>query len=228
MIERLRRQDGFAVPIAIWMLMLGLLFGGVAMSQALLGLRGATTSLNTTRARAAADAAASMAIYRINTLGLNAASVTHLTSTSDWTQCPVQTTATYSSPAIVSTTTIGVGKSWCDPVTFELGGGAVGSFQLSSIINFNLELGYSQLPTLLSVGTIQDCLKRKIVASGTVGGITRRLYEETRSTASINVVGALGVNAISSVTLQTAKLSPGTLRECTPTGATASNPAGGC
>ena len=42
--SRLREQDGFAIPIAIWMLMLGLLFGTLAMSQALLGLRGANSS----------------------------------------------------------------------------------------------------------------------------------------------------------------------------------------
>ena len=43
-VRRLRAEDGFAVPIAIWMLMLGLLFGGLAMSQALLGLRQANAS----------------------------------------------------------------------------------------------------------------------------------------------------------------------------------------
>jgi hypothetical protein len=58
--------------------------------------------------------------------------------------------------------------------------------------------------------------------------VTRRVYEETRATASATVTGALGINLISSVTLQPAKLVPGTLRECPPSGATASNPAGGC
>jgi Tfp pilus assembly protein PilX len=103
---RLRREDGFAIPIAIWMLTLGLLFGGLAMSQALLGFQRSNESWNTTRAHAAAEAAARMAIYRVNTLGLNGGSVTHLTSTLDWTQCAVQTTA--SDPVAVAT--IGVGK----------------------------------------------------------------------------------------------------------------------
>lgn len=224
MTARLREQDGFAVPIAIWMLVLGLLFGGVAMAQALLGLHQANASWNAARARAAADAAARIAVYRVNTLGLDGASVTHLSSTADWTQCPVQ--ATMSDPVAVAT--IAVGKTWCDPVTIDLGGGATGTYQLSSIVNCNAELGYNPLPTVLSVGTIQDCLKRKIVATGTVGGVTSRLYEETRSTASVSVIGSLGSNLISNATLQPARLSPGTLRECTPTGATASNPAGGC
>jgi hypothetical protein len=227
MIARLRAQDGFAIPIAIWMLTLGLLFGGLAMTQALLGFQRSNESLNTTRAHAAAEAAARMAIYRVNTLGLNGASVTHLTSTLDWTQCAVQTTTSDSS-VIVGTATIGVGKSWCDPVSIDLGGGTTATFQLSSIVNCNVDLGWSPLPTLLSAGTIQDCLQRKIVAVGTSGGVTRRLYEETRATASANVVAALGINLISSVTLQPAKLVPGTLRECTPTGGTASNPASGC
>jgi hypothetical protein len=227
MSARLRAQDGFAIPIAIWMLTLGLLFGGLAMTQALLGFQRSNESLNTTRAHAAAEAAARMAVYRVNTLGLNGASVTHLTSTLDWTQCAVQTTASDSS-VIVGTATIGVGKSWCDPVSIDLGGGTTATFQLSSIVNCNAELGWNPLPTVLSAGTIQDCLKRKIVAIGTSGGVTRRLYEETRATASADVVAALGINLISSVTLQPAKLVPGTLRECTPSGGTASNPANGC
>jgi hypothetical protein len=221
---RLRREDGFAIPIAIWMLTLGLLFGGLAMSQALLGFQRSNESWNTTRAHAAAEAAARMAIYRVNTLGLNGGSVTHLTSTLDWTQCAVQTTA--SDPVAVAT--IGVGKSWCDPVQIDLGGGATATFQLSSIVNCNAEMGWNPLPTVLSIGTIQDCLKRKIVAIGTAGGVTRRIYEEARATASASVVGSLGINLISNVTLQPAKLSPGTLRECAPAGATASNPAAGC
>jgi hypothetical protein len=219
--RRLRAEDGFAIPIAIWMLVLGLLFGGVAMTQALLGFHQATASWNSTRAQAAAEAATRMAVYRINTLGLNAASVTHLTSTLDWTQCPVQATA--SDPVAVAT--ISVGKTWCDPVPIDLGGGATGTYQLSSVFNCNVEMGWNPLPALLSAGTIQDCLKRKIVATGTVGGVTQRLYEETRATASVNVALSL---LVSSVTLQTAKMTPGTLRECTPTGATASNPAAGC
>jgi hypothetical protein len=218
--RRLRGEDGFAVPIAIWMLLLGLLFGGLAMSQALLGFHQADTSLKSTRAHAAAEAATRMAVYRVNTLGLNGASVTHLTSTLDWSQCAVQATA--SDPVAVAT--IGIGKSWCDPVPIDLGGGATATFQLSSIVNCNADMGWNPLPTLLSLGTIQDCLKRQIVATGTVDGVTRRIYEETRATASASVIGAL----ISSVTLQPGMLIPGTLRECAPTGGTPSNPAGGC
>jgi hypothetical protein len=222
--RRLRSQDGFAIPIAIWMLTLGLLFGGLAMSQALLGFQRSNESWNSTRAHAAAEAAARMAIYRVNTLGLNGASVTHLTSVVDWTQCAVQ--AHQSDP--VGVATIGVGKAWCDPVTIDLGGGATGTFQLSSIVNCNLDMGWSALPSALSIGTIQDCLKRKIVATGTAGGVTRRIYEEARATASVSVIGSLGINLISNVTLQPAKLVPGTLLECARSGATASNPAAGC
>jgi hypothetical protein len=222
--SRLRAQDGFAVPIAIWMLTLGLLFGGLAMAQALLGFHQANASWNSSRAHAAAEAAGRMAVYRVNTLGLNAASVTHLTSTSDWSQCPVQATA--SDPVAVAT--ISVGKQWCDPVQIDLGSGAIGTYQLSSIVNCNAELGWNPLPTLLSIGTIQDCLKRKIVATGTVAGVTRRIYEETRATASASVIGSLGINLISSITLQPATLVPGTLRECTPNGATSTNPSTGC
>jgi hypothetical protein len=221
---RLRAQDGFAIPIAIWMLTLGLLFGGLAMSQALLGLRQATSSWNSTRAHAAAEAGARMAIYRINTLGLNGASVTHLTSALDWTQCPLQV----SEADPTGTATIGVGKAWCDPVTIDLGGGVTASYQLSAIVNCNAELGWSSLPAVLAVGTIQDCLKRKIVATGTVDGVKRRVYEEARATATANVAGVLGLNLITGVTLQPARPVPGTLRECVAAGGTATDPAAGC
>jgi hypothetical protein len=224
-LRRLRKEDGFAVPIAIWMLVLGLLFGGLAMSQALLALRNANSSWNSTRAHAAANAAARMAIYHINMLGLDSASVTHLPSTLDWTQCAVQAHA--SDP--LATATITVGKAWCDPVPIDLGGGATATYQLSSIVNCNAEMGWNPLPTVLALGTIQDCLKRTIVATGTVGGVTRRIYEETRSTASANVAAAvIGPSLITHITLQTAKPVPGTLRECVATGGTSANPSAGC
>jgi hypothetical protein len=224
MTSRLREQDGFAIPIAIWMLTLGLLFGGLAMSQALLGLRQATSSWDSTRAHAAAEAAMRMAVYSVNTLALNGAAVTHLTSAADWTQCAAKVNA--SDP--VGTVAITAGKSWCDPVTIDLGGGVTASFQLSSIVNCNAELGYGALPAVLSAGTVQDCLKRRIVATGSAGGATRRLYEDTRATATANVVGTLGVNLIGSLTLQLAKPVPGTLRECTPIGGTPADPSSGC
>jgi hypothetical protein len=223
-VSRLREQDGFAIPIAIWMLTLGLLFGGLAMSQALLGLRQATSSWNSTRAHAAAEAGARMAIYRINTLGLNGASVTHLTSVADWSQCAVQVSQT--DPT--GTATIGIGKSWCDPVTIDLGGGVQASYQLSAIVNCNTELGYNPLPAVLAAGTVQDCLKRRIVATGIVDGVRRRVYEEARATATANVTSVLGISLISNVTLQLARVVPGTLRECVADGGTAANPADGC
>jgi hypothetical protein len=224
MTRRLRGQEGFAVPIAIWMLMLGLLFGGLAMSQALLGLRKATSSWNSTRAHAAADAAMRMAVYSINTLGLNGAAVTHLTSALDWTQCAAK--AGVSDP--LATVGITAGNAWCNPVPIDLGGGVTASFQLSSVINCNVEMGYNPLPSVLSAGTVQDCLKRRIVATGTAGGVTRRVYEDTRAAAAANVIGAFGVNLIGSVSLQLAKPVPGTLRECTPQGGSASDPSLGC
>ena len=58
--------------------------------------------------------------------------------------------------------------------------------------------------------------------------MTRRVYEEARATATANVVGALGVNLLGSVSLQPARPVPGTLRECTPRGAPAADPSSGC
>ena len=222
--KRLHAQDGFAVAIAIWLLLLGLLFGGLAMSQALLGLHKANASWNSTRAHAAAEAGARMAVYAINTLGLNGASVTHPPSALDWTQCAAKADAT----APVTTVSVGIGKAWCDPVPIDLGGGATATYSLSSVINCNAEVGYNPLPAVLSLGTIQDCLKRKIVATGTVDGVTRRVYEEARAAATANVVGALGINLIGGVTLQLARPVPGTLRECIPNGGTSADPSSGC
>jgi hypothetical protein len=215
---RLRSQEGFAIPIAIWMLLLGLLFGGLAMSQALLGLNKATASWNSTRAHAAAEAALRTAIYRINSLALNAPSVTHMLATADWTQCVV--------PA-----TIGVGKAWCDPAPIDLGGGTTATYQLSAIVNCNAEMGWNPLPAVLTIGTIQDCLKRRIVAVGTVDGVKRRVYQEVRTTATAGVIAGIGIgvpSVISNISLQLAAPVPGTLRECTAIGGTAANPAAGC
>ena len=165
-----------------------------------------------------------MAVYAINTLGLNGASVTHLPSTLDWTQCAAKADAS----APLGTVAIGAGKAWCDPVAIDLGGGATATYFLSSVINCNAEVGFSALPSVLSLGTIQDCLKRRIVATGTVDGVTRRVYEEARATATANVAGVLGVNLLGSVSLQAARPVPGTVRECPPGGATATDPTAGC
>jgi Tfp pilus assembly protein PilX len=220
----MRAEEGFAVPIAIWMLTLGLLFGVLAMSQALIGLRKANATWNSTRAHAAAEAGIRMAIYNINTLGLNGASLTHLTSTADWTQCAAKATAS----APLGSVAITAGKSWCEPVVIDLGGGASVSYQASSIVNCNAELGYNPLPALLALGTVQDCLKRKIVATGSAGGVTRRVYQEARATGTANVIAVLpSVNLIGSVTLQPARPVPGTLRECPP-GGSAADPSAGC
>jgi hypothetical protein len=79
------------------------------------------------------------------------------------------------------------------------------------------------------LGTIQDCLKRRIVATGTVAGVSRRVYEETRATATANVVAAfIGPSVIGSVSLQTSRPVPGTLRECTAVSPSGTNPAIGC
>lgn len=225
MMRALRREDGFAVPIAIWMLILGLLFGGLAMSQALIGLRGAGSSWNSTRASAAAQSGLRMAIYNINTLGLNGASLTNLGSTLDFTQCAAQ--ASVGAP--MSALKLAVGKSWCDPITIDLGNGASVTYQTSAVTNCNLELGYAPLSSILTIGTVQDCLKRKIVAVGDAGGVQRRAYEEARATATASVVGVLLLgNLVNHVTLQPAKPVAGTLRECPPEGGTATNPAAGC
>jgi hypothetical protein len=222
---RLRREDGFAIPIAIWMLTLGLLFGALAMSQALLGLRKANSSWNSTRSHAAAETGARMAVYHMNALALNGAAVTHLLSALDWTQCAAKATAT----APLGTVTVTAGKSWCDPVVIDLGGGTTASYQTSSIVNCNAEVGFNPLPALLAIGTIPDCLKRRIVATGTTGGVTRRIYEETRATASVTaaLVPLSGV-LVTNVSLQPAKPVPGTLRECSPAGGTAADPSAGC
>jgi hypothetical protein len=223
--RRLRDEDGFAIPIAIWMLTLGLLFGALAMSQALLGLRKADSSWNSTRSHAAAETAARMAVYHMNALALNSAAVTHLLSALDYTQCAAKATAT----APLGTVAITAGKAWCDPVVIDLGGGTTASYQTSAIVNCNAEVGYNPLPAVLAIGTIPDCLKRKIVATGTTGGVTRRVYEETRATASATVAAVIPFgNLITGVSLQPAAPIPGTLRECTPAGGTAADPKAGC
>jgi hypothetical protein len=111
----------------------------------------------------------------------------------------------------------------------DLGGGTTASYQTSAIVNCNAEVGYNPLPAVLAIGTIPDCLKRKIVATGTTGGVTRRVYEETRATASATVAAVIPFgNLITSVSLQPAAPIPGTLRECTPAGGTAADPKAGC
>jgi hypothetical protein len=212
--SRLRREDGFAIPTAIWMLVLGLIFCALAMSQAVLGLRKAGGSLSSTRAHAAAEAGVRMAIYHINTLGLDGAALTHvLSAPAALSQCLSLSSASASAPGVISTTTIAAGQGWCAPVTIDVGGGAEASYQLSAIVGCNADIGLPALPSLLTLGTIQDCMKRRIVSTGSADGVERRIYAEANATGTVTISGA-PVPAVGDVRLQPARLVPGTFREC--------------
>jgi hypothetical protein len=226
-LSRLRREDGFAIPTAIWMLVLGLILCALAMGQAVLALRKSGGSLSSTRASAAAAAGVRMAIYHVNTLALNGAALTHLLSQpAALTQCAVRSNGSVSAPGIVAVTTIAAGQGWCSPVTIDLGGGEQASYQLSAIVGCNAEAGLAALPSLLTLGTIQACLKRRIVSIGSADGVQRRVYAEANASGTVTVAG-LPTAAVSDVQLQLARQVPGTFRECA-RGTPGPDPSAGC
>ena len=63
---RLRSQDGFALPLALSMMVIVAMFAGVAISFATHNTDRATRDGNAARAFAAADAGIDAALYRMN------------------------------------------------------------------------------------------------------------------------------------------------------------------
>jgi hypothetical protein len=81
-------------------------------------------------------------------------------------------------------------------------------------------LGLLTLP-----GTYPQTLSRNIVASGTVDGVTRRVYAQVRASGSLTVIlKLLGTNVISQGNIQLYRLVPGSFRECTGKPVTATDP----
>lgn len=211
--RRLRGENGLALPVVMGTLLLMLIFLATASTRATIGLHTSSRDVASKRALQTAKAGLRVAIARQNGLGLD---LNQIISPSQ--QCLIDV------GGVLGLQT-GSTSTYCPPYTESLGTGASFTYRVSPVI------GGATSGGLLSLGSTAYLLRRTVVSSGTVDGVTRRVSADIVASASRSVVRILLINLISSGTLQLYKLDPGSFRECTAqvvTATTPSPPNSGC
>ena len=183
-----------------------LIFLATASTRATIGLNTSQRDVASKRALQTAKAGLRVAIQRQNGLGLD---LNQIISPSQ--QCLINVSGVLGLQS-------GSSSNWCTVQTESLGTGASFSYRISPVV------GGATSGGLLSLGTTNYLLRRTVVASGTVDGVTRRVAADLVASASRSVVRILLINLISSGTLQLYKVEAGSFRECTPVAVTSSTP----
>lgn len=189
--------------------MLLAIFMATALTRASVGLDVSRNDVAEKRALQTAKSGMEVAIYRANGLGLDVNQVLNPAQ-----QCILNVN-------VLEISALPSGWNWCPPVSEDLGTGAAFTYRVSSVVRTTLSGGGS-------TGLTTYLLEREVVASGTVDGVTRRVYGKftTQGGRSRNLVGsllsvtcvipALCINAVTSGFLQVYRLEPGSFRECSP------------
>ena len=203
--RRLRGESGLALPVVMGTLLLMLIFLATASTRATIGLHTSSRDVASKRALQTAKAGLRVAIARQNGLGLD---LNQIISPSQ--QCLID---------VGGLLGLQIGStSYCPPYTESLGTGASFTYRVSPVV------GGATSGGLLNLGSTAYVLRRTVVSSGTVDGVTRRVSADIVASASRSVVRILLINLISSGTLQLYKLDPGSFRECTAAVVTATTP----
>ena len=210
-------ESGFALPLVMGCVVLLAIFMATAMTRATVGLDVSSHDVASKRAVQTAKAGMEVAIYRANGLGLD---LNQLLDPSQ--QCLLNLNN------VLGVQVLPAGSNWCQAVDENLGTGASFSYRVSSVVTLPGLTG-----GLLNLGTTNYLLRRRVVSTGTVDGVVRRVYAEFTADGSRSVTGVclplLGcANLVSSGFLQTYRIDPGTFRECRPTPPNPSDPASGC
>lgn len=170
----LRREDGFAMPLALSMMVIVAMFAGVTITFATHNTDRATRDGNSTRALGAADAGVDTALYRMNKalvasqvdglLGLPAAALAE-------TKCL--------SIAVGELTVTDPVSGWCEPTSGieEVDGpAAAGESWRAASFTYTVSTG-------VNIGTSgSPLIERRVVAVGTVGGVQKRILATAHAT----------------------------------------------
>jgi type II secretory pathway pseudopilin PulG len=195
----LRGQDGFALIAALAVLTIILVLVAAAATTALSSTDTSQRDARSKQALQVAQAGLNVAIEHMNMLSLDLRHLLDLTSSPG-----LLNGGLLAGQCVISTSTgltllSSDGTNPCDPVTENLGTGSY-SYQVSPVAHLDLLNGGST-----SGGQILNLsLKREIVSSGTVGNVTRRVYEvvdsgdsakRTLDTSKItcNLLGSVGL-----------------------------------
>lgn len=181
------------------------IFMATAMTRATVGLQVSSRDVSTKRAVQTAKSGVRVAAYRLNALGLD---LSQLLNPSQ--QCLINV------GGLLGLQTL-TGSNWCAPVNEDLGTGASFSYRVSSVVGGGA----------LANGLINRLLERRVVVTGTVDGVTRRVYAELTAQGRTNR-SCLLVLCTTSGFLQTYRVRAGSFRECTPRQPNPSDPASGC
>lgn len=167
MIRRLRtRERGFAMPMTLAVLFISLMLGIPAMTLTLGSLDRVTQDRRDTRALEAADAGADVAVWRMNKI-IAPAEASGLVSS---------TLSVVSQTACVNIDVAGTkllalggagGSGWCAATPWETLDDASPGPKQETSYQVSIGIHISTDPTSL--------LERKVVATGRVGGVTRRV-----------------------------------------------------
>jgi hypothetical protein len=167
MIRTLRSDSGFAMPVVIGVVSIMMLLVGVAMTTAVRSSTESRADRNIKVARQSADAGLEVGLMRTNqALAGNPAGQPCL----DKDAAGNMTYAPYAA-----------GGQWCAPVTDVLPDGTSATYQLSA--------------EQLVPGSNPPTYIRKLVATGTARGETRRVYAEMSARQGVTGFGIYGISA---------------------------------
>ncbi|MEX2196454.1 MAG: hypothetical protein WD844_14310 [Thermoleophilaceae bacterium] len=192
------------------------IFMATAMTRATVGLDVSSRDVAAKRAVQTAKSGLEVAIYRANGLGLDLNQLLQPTQ-----QCLLSSVS-----GALGVEGLPGGANWCAAVTEDLGTGAGFSYRVSSVVP-----SLNVVQTLLT-RTTSYLLRRRIVSTGTVDGVTRRVYAEYTTDGQTNETRICVLVCLPHILqggfLQLYRMDPGTFRECAPTPPTPSDPASGC
>jgi Tfp pilus assembly protein PilX len=192
---RLRGEGGFAMPIALSLVLLMLVLVGVAAGDGMFSVRRAVNDAKSRRALQSADAGAKLATLRINAISLQ-----------DVLQNYVPCLGRVSGFARLAPVTA-LGNGWCPPVTEQAGNGASWSYQVSPV---------SDSPSPSACGFFCTVTTtRSIVSTGTAcppktgsclpgdgGSVARRIRVTVSGSAFLVRLGSLELHVLSPARFQ--------------------------
>lgn len=208
-------ERGFALPITMIMIVVALIFSSAAIASVLQGLKQSGDDVGRKKAAAAAQSGVRLGLYRLNQLKLDAGTALRIPLTLS--QCVVRLPD-------LRLGFVNINSGWCDSETYDLGDGTTVQVRTSAAVDL-----FNRGSLTISLTPLAVTLQRRIVATGISQGERRRFYLEVRALGEIRgtVIPLLGT-LVNGMTLQLYRPVPNSLRECTPTPPTPSNPASGC
>jgi hypothetical protein len=208
---RAHGERGFAMVTVIGVLCLGLLLGAVAVSGAESGVASTVHDQHSRRAIQAAISGVEIARRRLNAFELDLSNLLGGTVNVCLGQVSVSGQSTTDQLAKVTATA----GSWCPLVTIDLGTGTTATYQISPL---TITL---QSNTLFQTN---ELFKRRIVATGTADGVTRRVYLEVTAGAIVKKLGTV----LTGGSLDIYDVVPGSFRECRSVAVSSSAPDADC